>query len=269
MRSNSGSAWFRRRDGRRRLELESFAMSTLFPEAQLRIKNEQTFWYWKQQEYEIIIKYPLDYPQSPLEIVTSPPVEALPYETSCYFAPTAVFLAQLRISREDTRKLSQLEVAEDLVSAHWYSKDWGRQRLQSDVAEVRVLVPDFRLLRLRDGAIAYQLRAGSGDKINALIVCPPNYPQKPPSVIITLNSEELEIPLQSVENWSADTSIRNLVEEILQVSEQAESSASNFRKKGAEGYILISFKICPYCGRRNSENANYCIYCGSNIAPPE
>jgi hypothetical protein len=268
MRSDSGSAWFRGRDGRRRLELESFVMSVLFPEAQLRIKDEQTFWYWKYQEYEVIIKYPSDYPQRPLEIVTSPPVDALPYELPCYFAPTAVFLSQLRISREDTQKLSQLGVAEDLASDHWYLKDWGRQRLQSDIAEVRVLVPDFRLLRLRDGAIAYQLRVGSGDKINALIVCPPNYPQKHPNVYITLNQEELEIPLQSIENWSPDTGIRNLVEEILQISKQVEGSTSNFGKRGAEGYILISFKICPYCGRRNSENANYCIYCGSNIAPP-
>ncbi|MHA1431031.1 MAG: zinc-ribbon domain-containing protein [Candidatus Freyarchaeota archaeon] len=269
MRFDSESVWFRREDGRRRLELESCAMSILLPEASLRINDEQIFWYCKYQEHEIIIKYPFHYPEEPLEIITSPPTDALPYELPCYFAPTAMFLAQLRINREDTQKLSQLGVADDLVSAHWYTKDWGRQRLQRDAADVRILVPDLRLLRLRDGSIAYQLRAGREEKINVLIVCPPNYPRKPPNVYITLNTEELEIPLQSIENWSPDTSIRNLVEEILQVSEQLEENASNFRKRETKGYILISFKTCPYCGRRNSENANYCIYCGSNITPPE
>ncbi|MBS7270413.1 MAG: zinc ribbon domain-containing protein [Candidatus Freyarchaeota archaeon] len=259
--SNSRDVWFRGREGRRRLEIEFSAMSILFPEAQLRIKDEQIFWYWKYQEHEVIIRYPPDYPQSPLEIVTSPQVEALPYEEPCYFAPTAAFLAQLRIRREDTQKLSQLEAADDLVSAHWYSNDWGRQRLQKDVAEVRALVPDLRLLRLRDGAIAYQLKAG---EVNTLIICPPNYPQEHPNVIVTLNSEELEIPLQSIEDWSVDASIRNLVEEILQVSEQAKRNASNYRKK----YLILIFKVCPYCGRRNSGDANFCISCGSNIAPP-
>nr|MDO8080293.1 zinc-ribbon domain-containing protein [Candidatus Freyarchaeota archaeon] len=73
-----------------------------------------------------------------------------------------------------------------------------------------------------------------------------------------------------MKNWSPAASIQNLVEELLQISEQVTSGVYNSQEKvGERTCILISFKICPYCGRRNSENANYCVYCGSNIAPPE
>jgi hypothetical protein len=240
-------------------------MSTLFPKAKLRIKkDEQVFWHLKYQEHEIIVKYPPDYPQSPLDIIISPSVDALPYEIPCYFAPTAVFLAQLRISRENTQKLSQLEVAEDF-SKHWYSNNQGRRRLQMDVAAVKSLVPDFRLLKTRDGAIAYQFKASRNGKISALILCPHNYPQDPPEVYITLKAEDLKISPQSIKDWPHQTSIGKVVEEILKVSEEVESSVSNLKERNTKKYFQPCSKICLNCGKENSEDANYCIYCGSII----
>lgn len=276
MSSDSGSPWFKSEDGKKRLELESCVMGILFPEASLRIKDEQAFWHLKYQDHDIVVRYPSDFPEKPLEIFTLPPVDALPCELSCFFAPTAMFVAKMRINSALQKGLPQPWCVEDLVLTHWYSTDVGKQRLQRDLSEIRAVAPNFRTLRLRDGSIAYQLKVDDGQKVNALIVCPSNYPKKPPKVYITINSEELNIHLESIKNWSPDANIQNVIREILQTSEQLRINMLDVQEKRGEvtgskkeGILIVSFKICPYCGKRNSEDANFCIYCGSSITPPE
>ncbi|MEM2146337.1 MAG: zinc ribbon domain-containing protein [Candidatus Jordarchaeaceae archaeon] len=277
MSSDTETVWFKSEDGKKRLELESCVMGILFPEASLRIKGEQAFWHLKYKDYDIVVRYPSDFPEKPLEVITSPPVDALPYELPCFFAPTAIFVAKMRINSVALQKASpQLWFEEDLVLTHWYSTDVGKRTLQRDLSEIRAVAPNSRMLRLRDGSIAHQLTIDNEQKINALIVCPPKYPQKPPKVYMTINSEELDIQLKTVENWSPNTNIQNLIKEIMQVSKQLRGNTLNPQDKKSEAtnskkrsILIISFKLCPYCGIRNSEDANFCIQCGSYIAPPE
>lgn len=92
----------------------------------------------------------------------------------------------------------------------------GLRRLQIDATALAAAGWPNQVYRLPNGQVCLRVPMGrsAGRPVDAFLLVRPDYPVRPPQVLVATGRQQLPLYLPSLDVWSADSSLVRLVEDV-------------------------------------------------------